>query len=96
VAVFAKRKSSQQQAFETEAQQWQEWEAKRNKLIAAGDVTSRAELRKMRDVYYDTDAEAGPGEYFNPSGLRRVRGSDGKHRRIMSGQRARQMQGAGL
>ncbi|QPP21171.1 hypothetical protein AIIMSPaA1_046 [Pseudomonas phage AIIMS-Pa-A1] len=65
-------------------------------LIAINDSSARAELRKMRDVYYSTDKATTPGHYFNPKGKHFARGSEGKARNILKGHNARKSQAKGL
>ena len=62
------------------------------KLQTMGQA-GRAELRRMRDVWYDTDGRASPGEYFNPTGKRMVKGSDAKSVRIQRATNAKARQG---
>lgn len=62
----------------------------------AAAVGARKELKRMRDVWYNTDKRTTAGEYWNPDGKRLAKGSSGKHKRIMSGQSARNNQARGL
>lgn len=64
-------------------------------LIEEG-AAGRAELKRMRDVWYDTDGRAMPGQYFNPKGKAHVVGRDQKARNILRGHNARQSQGRGI
>lgn len=64
-------------------------------LIAEGQP-GRAELKRMRDVWYDTDKQAKPGQLWNPTGKNSARGSDSKARKILTGHNARKAQGKGL
>ncbi|UVN13031.1 hypothetical protein FBPa25_0002 [Pseudomonas phage vB_PaeP_FBPa25] len=84
------------QPWQAQEAYWSTWEAKRDKLIAQDDVTSRKELRKMRDVRYSTDPEPMPGRYHNPDQRAFVKGSDGKARNILKGWNAKRSQGRGL
>lgn len=65
------------------------------KLQAMG-AAGRAELRRMREVWYDTDKAVSPGAMFNPEGKQFVRGSEGKARNIQRGHTARNNQGKGI
>lgn len=64
-------------------------------LIAEGQP-GRAELKRMRDVWYDTDKRASPGQLWNPKGKNSARGSSTKAKNILTGHNARQSQGRGL
>lgn len=60
--------------------------AKLQTMGAAG----RAELRKMREVYYDTDPfHPSVGAAWNPEGKKKARGSSAKCDRINSAHRAK-------
>ena len=59
-------------------------------------ASGRAELKRMRDVWYDTDKRATPGQYFNPKGKAHVVGRDQKARNILRGHNARKSQGKGI
>lgn len=52
-------------------------------------VGARKELKRMRDVWYDTDGKPSAGAAWNPTGKRSARGSSAKCDRINSGLRAK-------
>ncbi len=62
------------------------------KLQTMGQA-GRAELKRMRDVWYDTDSAVTAGEFHNPKGKRMVKGSDAKALRIQSAHNAKARQG---
>lgn len=60
-------------------------------------VAARQELKRMRDVYYDTDAyHPSAGAAWQPSGAKHARGSEGKARNIQRGFTARKQQGMNI
>lgn len=56
-------------------------------------VSARAELKRMRDVWYSTDAKPSAGTAWNPKGKQHAKGSEGKARNIQRGHNARKSQG---
>lgn len=67
-----------------------EREAKVRKLQAEGTPDARRQLKKMRDVMYDTDPAApSAGLAWNPDGREYMRGSSAKCDRINSGYNAK-------
>ena len=61
--------------------------------LQAKGPAGRAELKRMREIWFDTDAPTKAGEYFNPTGKRLVKGSDSKARRIHSAHQTKARQG---
>lgn len=66
------------------------------RLQAENSVSSRRELKRMREVVYDTDPTPSPGKSWNPEGKQFVKGSSNKHATLMSAHNARQKQGVGI
>lgn len=60
-------------------------------------VTARAELRRMREVYYSTDQfHPSAGAAWQPDGSRLARGSQGRAKKLLSGWNAKQKQGLNI
>jgi hypothetical protein len=60
-------------------------------------VGARAELRKMREVYYSTDEYyPSAGAAWQPDGSRQARGSQGRAKKLLSGHNAKAKQGLNI
>ena len=59
-------------------------------------VSARAELRRMRDVWYATDPSPSATGYFLKEGAKPARGSTGKAKKALSGWKAKQQQGMNI
>lgn len=65
-------------------------------LQALKTVDARKQLKAMRDVWYDTDKAGTAGEFWDPKGKNKAKGSSGKCDRINRGHTAKLNQAKGL
>lgn len=84
------KRKAKQDPWAAEVQAVQERNNLVQTLTELDTPDARKQLRKMRDVLYDTDAPISSKDWFMPGGQRTARGSSGKADRINSGLRAKQ------